>query len=194
MEGRAIDTIGYRGMHSYEVSFDGWRVAAGNLIGGEVGLDQGFYMQMAGFDNGRLQTAARALGVMHAAYEAARDYSGNRTVFGRPLGDYRLSRAKPARMAVVIQATRQFTYAVARLLAKATGEGVMAAAMVKAYACRAAEWVTREAMQLHGRMGLPRSFPSAATTSTPLCCRSSKAPTRSSPSRSSPAASSANDR
>ena len=75
MEGRAIDTLGYRGMHSYEVSFDGWRVPAANLIGGEAGLGQGFYMQMAGFDNGRLQTAARALGVMQAAYEAARDYA-----------------------------------------------------------------------------------------------------------------------
>ena len=60
MEGRAIDTLGYRGMHSYEVSFDGWRVPAANLIGGEAGLGQGFYMQMTGFDNGRLQTAARA--------------------------------------------------------------------------------------------------------------------------------------
>ena len=75
MEGRAIDTLGYRGMHSYEVSFDGWRVPAANLIGGEAGVGQGFYMQMAGFDNGRLQTAARAIGVMQAAYEAARDYA-----------------------------------------------------------------------------------------------------------------------
>ena len=143
MEGRAIDTLGYRGMHSYEVSFDGWRVPAANLIGGEAGVGQGFYMQMAGFDNGRLQTAARAIGVMQAAYEAARDYAGDRTVFGHALDDYQLTQVKLARMAVVIQATRQFMYAVARLLAKGTGEGIMEAAMVKAYACRAAEWVTR---------------------------------------------------
>ena len=84
MEGRAIDTIGYRGMHSYEVSFDGWRVPAANLIGGEAGLGQGFYMQMAGFDNGRLQTAARAIGVMQAAYEAARDHAAGRSIFRRP--------------------------------------------------------------------------------------------------------------
>ena len=54
--------------------------------------------------------------------------------------------AELARMAIVIQATRQFMYAVARLLAKESGEGVLEAAMVKAYACRTAEWVTREAM------------------------------------------------
>ena len=159
MEGRAIDTLGYRGMHSYEVSFDGWRVPAANLIGGEAGVGQGFYMQMAGFDNGRLQTAARAIGVMQAAYEAARGYAGDRTVFGRALDDYQLTQVKLARMAVVIQATRQFMYAVARLLAKGTGEGIMEAAMVKAYACRAAEWVTREAMQLHGGMGYAEEFP-----------------------------------
>ena len=91
-------------MHSYEVSFDGWRVPAANLIGGEAGLGQGFYMQMAGFDNGRLQTAARAIGVMQAAYEAARDYAAGRSIFRRPLADYELTQVKLARMAVVIQA------------------------------------------------------------------------------------------
>jgi (2S)-methylsuccinyl-CoA dehydrogenase len=157
MEGRAIDTLGYRGMHSYEVSFDGWRVPAANLIGGERGLGQGFYLQMAGFENGRLQTAARAVGVMQAAYEAARDYGRDRNVFGRPLADYQLTQVKLARMGVVIQAARQFMYAVARLMAK--GEGSMEAAMVKAYVCRAAEWVTREAMQVHGGMGYAEEFP-----------------------------------
>ena len=60
MEGRAIDTLGYRGMHSYEVSFADWFVPAENLVGGEGGLGRGFYLQMEGFENGRLQTAARA--------------------------------------------------------------------------------------------------------------------------------------
>src|SRR5581483_11238200 len=108
MEGRAIDTIGYRGMHSYEIAFDNWFVANENLVGGEGGLGQGFYLQMAGFENGRLQTAARAVGVMQAAYEAAYDYAANRRVFGKPILDYQLTRAKLARMAVVIQASRQF--------------------------------------------------------------------------------------
>jgi (2S)-methylsuccinyl-CoA dehydrogenase len=157
MEGRAIDTIGYRGMHSYEVSFDGWRVPAANLIGGEQGVGRGFYLTMAGFENGRLQTAARAVGVMQAAYEAARDYARDRTMFGKQLADFELTQAKLARMAVTIQAARQFMYAVARLMAK--GQGTMEAAMVKAYVCRAAEWVTREAMQIHGGMGYAEEFP-----------------------------------
>jgi (2S)-methylsuccinyl-CoA dehydrogenase len=157
MEGRPIDTLGYRGMHSYEISLENWFVPSENLIGGASGEGKGFYLQMQGFENGRLQTAARALGVMQAAYEAAYAYATQRTVFGKPIIDYQLTQAKLARMSVIIQATRQFAYQVARLMAK--GEGALEASMVKAYVCRAAEWVTREAMQVHGGMGYAEEFP-----------------------------------
>jgi (2S)-methylsuccinyl-CoA dehydrogenase len=157
MEGRPIDTIGYRGMHSYEIAFDGWVVPDDCLLGGEGGLGRGFYYQMEGFENGRLQTAARAIGVMQAAYEAARDYAGDRVVFGSPIADYQLTQVKLARMAVSIQGARQFAYAVAGMMAK--GEGALEASMVKAYVCKAAEWVTREAMQIHGGMGYAEEFP-----------------------------------
>jgi (2S)-methylsuccinyl-CoA dehydrogenase len=156
MEGRPIDTIGYRGMHSYEVALENWFVPTENLIGGEGGKGRGFYYQMAGFENGRLQTAARAIGVMQAAYEAAREYAENRVVFGQPIGDYQLTRAKLARMAVLIQGARQYSYEVARLMAK--GEGRLEASMIKAYVCKAAEWVTREAMQIHGGMGYAEEY------------------------------------
>jgi (2S)-methylsuccinyl-CoA dehydrogenase len=157
LEGRPIDTLGYRGMHSYEVAFEDWFVPEANLVGGPEGVGRGFYLQMQGFENGRLQTAARAVGVMQAAYEAARDYAENRRVFGAPIVDYQLTQAKLGRMAVVIQAARQCSYDVARLMAK--GEGALEASMVKAYVCRAAEWVTREAMQIHGGMGYAEEFP-----------------------------------
>ena len=157
MEGRPIDTLGYRGMHSYEIALDNWWVPAANLIGEEAGKGKGFYYQMEGFENGRLQTAARAVGVMQAAYEAALDYANNRSVFGTPIINYELTRMKLGRMAVLIQAGRQFAYSVATLMAK--GEGAMEASMVKAYVCKAAEWVTREAMQIHGGMGYAEEFP-----------------------------------
>jgi (2S)-methylsuccinyl-CoA dehydrogenase len=157
VEGRAIDTIGYRGMHSYEVAFDNWSVPAENLVGGEAGLGRGFYLQMEGFENGRLQTAARAVGLMQAAFEAGLSYAQERRVFGQSVFDYQLSQAKLARMAALIQAGRQFSYDVARRMAK--GEGALQASMVKAYVCRTAEWVTREAMQLHGGMGYAEEFP-----------------------------------
>ena len=156
MEGRPIDTIGYRGMHSYEIAFDAWKVDDANLVGGEDGLGKGFYLQMAGFENGRLQTAARAVGVMQAAYEAARQYADDRIVFGGPIADLQLTKVKLARMAITIQASRQASYTVARLMAK--GEGALEAAMVKAYVCKAAEWVTREAMQIHGGMGYAEEY------------------------------------
>ena len=156
MEGRPIDTIGYRGMHSYEIALEDWWVPAENLVGEAEGLGRGFYYQMEGFENGRLQTAARAVGLMQSAYELALEYAENRKVFDHSIIDYQLTRAKLGRMAVVIQAARQFSYAVATLMGK--GEGATEASMVKAYVCKAAEWVTREAMQIHGGMGYAEEY------------------------------------
>ena len=156
LEGRPIDTIGYRGMHSYELAFENWWVPDDALVGGDDGEGRGFYLQMQGFENGRLQTAARAIGVMQAAYEAGLKYSRNRNVFGRPILEYQLTRAKLGRMAAMIQASRQCAYRVAATMAG--GQGALEASMIKAYVCKAAEWVTREAMQLHGGMGYAEEF------------------------------------
>ena len=157
MTGRAIDTLGYRGMHSYEVALEDWFVPAENLIGEEAGRGRGFYYQMQGFENGRLQTAARAVGVMQAAYEEARAYAESRVVFEQPISEYQLTQAKLGRMAVIIQSARQLSLHVAELMAK--GDGMLEASMTKAYVCRAAEWVTREAMQIHGGMGYAEEYP-----------------------------------
>ena len=157
LEGRPIDTLGYRGMHSYELSFENWFVPDENLVGGEKGLGRGFYLQMAGFENGRIQTAARAVGLMQAAYEAALAYARDRVVFGEPIINYELTRVKLATMAAIIQCSRQFALEVAKLMGK--GEGTLEASMAKAYVCRAAEWVTREAMQIHGGMGYAEEYP-----------------------------------
>ena len=143
-------------MHSYEISFENWWIPANSLVGLDDGLGKGFYFQMEGFENGRIQTAARAVGVMQAAYEAALEYATNRKVFGQPIIDYELTKVKLGRMAAIIQASRQFAYHVANLMAK--GEGSLEASMIKAYVCRAAEWVTREAMQIHGGMGYAEEF------------------------------------
>jgi (2S)-methylsuccinyl-CoA dehydrogenase len=156
MEGRPIDTIGYRGMHSYEIALENWWVPADHLVGEADGLGRGFYLQMAGFENGRLQTAARALGVMQAAYDAAIEYAENRKVFGSNIMEYQLTQAKLGRMAMIIQASRQFALRVATLMAQ--GQGAMEASMVKAYVCKSAEWVTREAMQIHGGFGYAEEY------------------------------------
>lgn len=156
VHGKAISTIGYRGMHSYEVVFEDYFVPDENLIGGEAGLGKGFYLQMAGFAGGRLQTAARATGVMQAAIEKALQYAIDRKIFGKPIIAYGINHHKIAKMAAITQAVRQMTYKSARLMD--AHEGAMEASLVKFYSCRIAEWVTREALQIHGGMGYAEEY------------------------------------
>ena len=151
LSGKAIATLGYRGMHSFELFFEDYFVPAENLVGGEAGEGRGFYHTMAGFAGGRIQTAARATGVMQAAFEQALRHAGDRRVFGKALAEFQLSRVKLARMLAWLSAARQFSYQVARRLD--AGGGQMEASLVKLFSCRAAEWLTREAMQLHGGLG-----------------------------------------
>ena len=151
LTGRAIPTIGYRGMHSFDLSFEDFFVPDTALVGSDEGRGRGFYYTMAGFSGGRIQTAARASGVMQAAIEHAVTYAGDRKVFGAPVGNFQLTQVKLARMLAALTASRQFSYAVARMMDDDGGQ--MEASLVKLFSCRAAEWVTREAMQIHGGMG-----------------------------------------
>ena len=156
MEGKAIGTIGYRGMHSFEVSFEDYFVPDENLVGGEAARGKGFYLQMEGFAGGRIQTAARANGVMQAAFEAGLRYATERQVFKKPIYEYNLTKYKLARMAMIIQASRQFTNFVARLMDDHKGQ--MEATLIKFYASKISEWVCREAMQIHGGMGYAEEY------------------------------------
>ncbi len=157
MTGRAIATLGYRGMHSFEMFYDDFFVPQQNLIGEEGGCGKGFYFTMRGFMGGRLQTAARACGLMRAAFEASVQYGNDRKVFGQAVARYPLSLAKIAKMAAYIAACRAFTHEVANLMDQ--GEGATEASLVKLIACRAAEWVTREGVQMHGGMGYAEETP-----------------------------------
>lgn len=151
LEGRAIPTLGYRGMHSFQLFFDGFFVPHANLIGESRGEGRGFYYTMRGFSGGRLQTAARASGLMQAAFESTLRYAKERVVFGKRLIDYPLTLAKLAKMATYIKVVKQYAYHVARLMDQ--GEGQLEASLVKLIACRYAEWVCREALQVHGGIG-----------------------------------------
>ncbi|MCG7400368.1 acyl-CoA dehydrogenase family protein [Caballeronia zhejiangensis] len=157
LHGRAIPTIGYRGMHSFDLAFENFFVPAKNLIGGENGIGKGFYFTMAGMMGGRIQTAARALGVMRAAIKAAVQYAKDRRVFDAPLADFPLTQIKLAKMAARFAACRRFAYSVGRQLD--TEDARMEASLVKLFACRSAELVTREAQQIHGGMGYAEEMP-----------------------------------
>jgi (2S)-methylsuccinyl-CoA dehydrogenase len=151
LTGKAIATIGYRGMHSYDLSFENFFVPGNRVIGEEAGVGRGFYFTMAGMVGGRIQTAARACGVMRASLSAAIQYSMDRQVFGAPLSDFSLTQVKLARMAARFNACRQLTYEVARRLE--AGGDRMEASLVKLLACRSAEIISRESLQIHGGMG-----------------------------------------
>ena len=81
--GKAIPTLGYRGMHSFDVNFEDYFVADANLVGEEGGIGKGFYYAMAGLTGGRMQTSARAAGIMQAACEQATNYAKDRKVFAQ---------------------------------------------------------------------------------------------------------------
>lgn len=157
LTGRAIATIGYRGMHSFGLFFDDFFVPAANVIGGDEGYGKGFYYAMAGFAGGRIQTAARAVGLMRAAFEKAISYAGERVVFSKPIAQYQLTQVKLARMAALLLACRQITYDVATMMD--SGAGDMEASAAKLFASKTAEWFTREALQIHGGMGYAEETP-----------------------------------
>jgi (2S)-methylsuccinyl-CoA dehydrogenase len=158
MHGKADATPGYRGMHSFTLTFDRYFVPAANLIGEAQGEGKGFALQMQGFAAGRLQTGGRACGVTQAALEAAAGYCAERKQFGRPIGDFQLSQHKLGRMATHLAAARQLTYAAAR--AMDADEAIsLEPSMAKLFACDVAVWVTQEGQLLHGGWGYAEEFP-----------------------------------
>lgn len=108
MTGGEIEVLGYRGMKEYELAFDGFKVDAENLLGGQPG--QGFKQLMQTFESARIQTGARAIGVAQSALETGMKYAEDRKQFGKSLIEFPRIAAKLAMMAVEIMVARQLTY------------------------------------------------------------------------------------
>ncbi len=171
--GTANPTPGYRGMHSFTLAVDHYFVPEENLVGGPDGRGRGFYLQMGGFEAGRLQTGGRATGVSQASIEKACNYASDRKQFGQPLADYQLTQHKIGRMATHAAAGRHLTYAAARAMERdeqenpsttlrtRPGSGTMAAAMCKLFASDVAIWVSQEAQLIHGGWGYSEEDPIA---------------------------------
>src|SRR5262245_20556076 len=156
LTGGAIPTIGYKGMRSYSLGFDGYECPVENLLGGVEG--RGFYQLMATYEYVRIQTAARAVGTAQAAFEAALKYSQERTQFGKPISEFQVIRHKLAHMATEIEAARQLTYYASAM--KDTGKRCdLEAGMAKVFAAEMAERVTSEALQIFGGYGYSREYP-----------------------------------
>jgi len=155
LTGAPIETVGYHGMRSYALTFERAWVPAANLLGMQEG--QGFYQLMETYEVARIQTAARAVGVAQAAFEAALAYAGARRQFGRPIAEFQAIGHKLARMAVELEAARRLTYFAATQ--KDSGRRCdYEAGLAKVAATEMAERVTREAMQIHGGYGYAMEF------------------------------------
>ena len=156
MSGTEIEVLGYRGMKEYEIAFDGFAVAADNLLGGVEGL--GFKQLMATFESARIQTAARAIGVAQAAMEQGLGYATARVQFGEPIANFPRVSDKLAMMAVEIMIARQLTYYAARQ--KDSGRRCdLEAGMAKLLAARVAWAAADNAVQIHGGNGFALEFP-----------------------------------
>ncbi|WP_121740889.1 acyl-CoA dehydrogenase family protein [Natronorubrum halophilum] len=155
LSGTAIDKIGYHGWKTWEVNFDDVRVSADKLVGDEEG--QGFYQIMEFFEEGRVHTAARAVGLARGALEDSLSYAEERVQFDEPISEFQAIRFKLAEMATEVEAARALTFLVAD--AVDAGEGAAAeAAMAKLFASEVAERVTSEGIQVHGGYGYTTDF------------------------------------
>ena len=147
---RDIPKLGYKGTESAEVVLDGARVPALNLLGGTEGF--GFKQVMAGLEVGRVNVAARSVGIAQEAYNQALAYSKQREAFGRPISEFQAIQMKLAEMATRVQAARLLTW-----WAASRGDAGQRidteAAMAKYYASEAALENALDSMRVHGGAG-----------------------------------------
>jgi butyryl-CoA dehydrogenase len=144
--------LGYKGVESVELAFDGFRVPTSSVLGGEAGENAGFAYFMGGIELGRVNIAARAVGIATRAFEEAIGYAQQREAFGKPIARHQAVQLKLAQMATKIEAARLLTMQAAER--KNAGERAdLEAGMAKLFATETAEEVALEAMRIHGGAG-----------------------------------------
>ena len=154
--GRDLDKLGYRGVDTCELHFEDFRVPVENLVGEVEG--QGFGQVMSGLETGRINIAARAVGVAQAAFNAAIKYAQQRHTFGVPIAEHQAIQLKLADMATKIQAARLLTYDAAAK--KELGDRVdLESGMAKLFASETCQEVTLDAMRIHGGYGYIKESP-----------------------------------
>jgi alkylation response protein AidB-like acyl-CoA dehydrogenase len=149
--------LGYRGVESTELIFDGFRAPASAVLGGESQVGQGFKQFMAAVELGRVNVAARAVGLATCALEQAIAYANQRETFGKMISKHQAIQLKIAQMATQIKAAELLVLEAARL--KSTGARAdLEAGMAKLFATETAREVTMEAMRIHGGYGYSQEF------------------------------------
>jgi alkylation response protein AidB-like acyl-CoA dehydrogenase len=152
---RKLEKLGYRGIDSAELVFQDHQVSARNLIGGEEG--RGLQQVLGGLELGRINVAARGVGIARAALEASVRYSQLRKTFGKPICEHQAIQLKLADMATRVEAARLLTEAAARAYDRGS-RCDMEAGMAKLFATEAALENSTEAMRIHGAYGYSKEL------------------------------------
>ena len=152
---RDLPKLGYKGVETCELSFDGYRTPATRILGGEPG--RGFGQMMTGLETGRIQVASRALGVAAAALEDSLDYAQERESFGQPIWKHQAVGHHLADMATKLTAARQLTLSAAKKF-DAGQRCDMEAGMAKLFASEVGMEVALDAVRIHGGYGYSTEF------------------------------------
>jgi alkylation response protein AidB-like acyl-CoA dehydrogenase len=149
--------LGYHGVESTELLFDGFRTPASSVLGGEAGVGQGFKYFMSGIEVGRVNVAARGAGIAQAALDDALRYAQQREAFGKPIAHHQAVQLMLAKMATRTEAARLLVVQAAER--KAAGERAdLEAGMAKYFATEAAQENALDAMRIHGGYGYSPEF------------------------------------
>ena len=150
--------MGYKGVESTELVFDGYRCPAENILGGEqAGLNKGFPQMMDALELGRVNVAARGVGIAQRALELALRYSQERRAFGKPIAQHQAIQFKLADMATQVDAARLLTNRAARM--KDAGErSDIEAGMAKLFASEAGRFCVEESFRIHGGYGYSKEY------------------------------------
>jgi alkylation response protein AidB-like acyl-CoA dehydrogenase len=153
-----LKKMGYKGVESTELVFDGYRLPAEQVLGGEeAGLNKGFAQMMDALEVGRVNVAARGVGMAQRALELALRYSQERKTFGKPIAEHQAITFKLADMGTQVEAARLMTIRAARL--KDAGErSDLEAGMAKLFASEAARFCAEEALRIHGGYGYSKEY------------------------------------
>jgi alkylation response protein AidB-like acyl-CoA dehydrogenase len=153
-----IKKLGYKGVESTELVFDGYRCPAANILGGEeAGLNRGFGQMMDALEVGRVNVAARGVGIAERALELALRYAQERKTFGKPIAEHQAIQFKLADMATQVEAARLMTMRAARL--KDAGErSDLEAGMAKLFASEAGRFCVEESLRIHGGYGYSKEY------------------------------------
>jgi alkylation response protein AidB-like acyl-CoA dehydrogenase len=152
---KPLSKLGYKGVETVALSFDGFRTAASSVLGGAE--NAGFSQFMGGIELGRVNIAARAVGLATRAFEEAIGYAQEREAFGKPIAQHQAIQLKLAQMATKIEAARLLMMQAAEK--KDAGERAdLEAGMAKWFATETAEEVAFEAMRIHGGYGYSQEF------------------------------------